>query len=326
MTIEEKAKAYDETIEKLRNFYRDYDIVSNLIDVKKELANLIPELKENEGEMIRKALTEYFHDSKKANIWCNGFSPDSILDWLKKQVPADENKIVKGIRRGIAISLINHFDANSKGMCLSNMECEDIENAIINEDWDKVYDYMKKKLEKQGVQKPADKIEPKFKVGDKIIEKDFNECGCGTIIGIKDGKYIFDNGGFICIEEQGLWKLVEQNSAWSKEDEHKIKDIVYFLDTAKKHYASIVELDACIDWLKSLKDKVHPKQEWSEEDSYMLRQAIKCVNNYGKIEVSTEEIEEWLKSLRPQEHYPLRQAGRVADPDMITIRNKYGSN
>lgn len=40
--------------------------------------------------------------------------------------------------------------------------------------------------------------------------------------------------------------------------------------------------------------------EWSEEDSYMLAQAIKCVNNSGKLDVSTEEIEDWLKSLRPQ--------------------------
>lgn len=33
MTQEEKAKAYDEAIEKLRDFYRDYDTVSCLIDV-----------------------------------------------------------------------------------------------------------------------------------------------------------------------------------------------------------------------------------------------------------------------------------------------------
>lgn len=89
-----------------------------------------------------------------------------ILSWLEKQVPADEDEIVKGIRRGVAISLMNHIDANSKGMCLSNMECEDIENAIVNEDWDKVYGYMKKKLEKQGEQNLVNKVEPKFHKGD----------------------------------------------------------------------------------------------------------------------------------------------------------------
>ena len=51
-------------------------------------------------------------------------------------------------------------------------------------------------------------------------------------------------------------KLYRQKPTWSEEDEHKVKDIIYFLDTAKKHYASTVELDACIDWLKSLKQKI----------------------------------------------------------------------
>ena len=43
---------------------------------------------------------------------------------------------------------------------------------------------------------------------------------------------------------------------WSEKDEHKIKDIVYFLETAKKHYASTVEIDACIEWLESLKKRI----------------------------------------------------------------------
>ena len=51
-----------------------------------------------------------------------------------------------------------------------------------------------------------DMVEPKFKIGDKIIEKNFDECGCGTVIDIKDGKYYFDDGNFIWIKEQGLWK------------------------------------------------------------------------------------------------------------------------
>ncbi len=162
MTIENKAKAYDETIEKLRNFYRDYDIVSSLIDVKEELASLFPELQESEDERMLREIKRYIREQgNKPTGLPNGTA--TVADMLA---------------------------------------------------W----------LEKQGEQKPV----------------------------------------------------------WSKEDEHKIKDIVYFLNTAKKHYASTVELDACIDW---------------------------------------------LKSLRPQEHYPLQQAGRIADLDMITIkRNNYGSN
>jgi hypothetical protein len=52
---------------------------------------------------------------------------------------------------------------------------------------------------------------------------------------------------------------------WSEEDEHKLKDIIYFLDTAKKHYASTVELDACIDWLKSIRSQ----NTWKPSDEQM---------------------------------------------------------
>ena len=50
------------------------------------------------------------------------------------------------------------------------------------------------------------------------------------------------------LEKQGEQKPVE----WSEYDEHKVKDIIYFLNSAKKHYTSTVELDACVRWLWSL--------------------------------------------------------------------------
>lgn len=50
------------------------------------------------------------------------------------------------------------------------------------------------------------------------------------------------------LEKQAEQKPVE----WSEYDEHKVKDIIYFLNSAKKHYASTVELDACVRWLWSL--------------------------------------------------------------------------
>ena len=39
---------------------------------------------------------------------------------------------------------------------------------------------------------------------------------------------------------------------WGEEDEYEVKDIIYFLNSAKKHYASTVELEGCIHWLWSL--------------------------------------------------------------------------
>jgi len=51
-------------------------------------------------------------------------------------------------------------------------------------------------------------------------------------------------------------KKIEQKPTWSDEDEHRMNDDVYFIETAKKHYASTVELDACINWIKSLKQRL----------------------------------------------------------------------
>ena len=56
------------------------------------------------------------------------------------------------------------------------------------------------------------------------------------------------------------FRLATENEIPTEEQEimdfeHRRSDCIYFLDTAKKHYASTVELDACIEWLKRLKNR-----------------------------------------------------------------------
>ena len=48
-------------------------------------------------------------------------------------------------------------------------------------------------------------------------------------------------------EKQG-----KQEPIWNEYDEHKVKDIIYYLNEAKKQYASTIELEGCIHWLWSL--------------------------------------------------------------------------
>lgn len=130
MTQEEKARAYDETVEKLRKFYRDYDTVSCLIDVKEELANLFPELKESEDERIRKALIDFFSRGAENGEQTNGVYDKDILAWLEKQAKhesIDPDTLIQ-----------QRVDALAQ-------------------------------LEKQSEYKPDDTAEPKFKVGDWIV-------------------------------------------------------------------------------------------------------------------------------------------------------------
>lgn len=67
---------------------------------------------------------------------------------------------------------------------------------------------------------------------------------------IKEAGYEWDG------EKKELKKIEYKPVKWSEEDEYRVKDTIYFLDTAKKHYASVIELYACIDWLKSLKQRM----------------------------------------------------------------------
>lgn len=71
--------------------------------------------------------------------------------------------------------------------------------------------------------------------------------------------------------------------AWNEKDEYRAKLTIYFLETAKKHYASTVELDACIDWLKSLKEKVHPKNTWKPSDNQVkaLEHFVRSIGESG---------------------------------------------
>lgn len=86
MEIEEKAKAYDESLKKARDYYdKGYMMINTALE------NIFPELKESEDERIKKELIEF------VNI--NTLSVEERhyrwIDWLEKQKYAwseeDEN-------------------------------------------------------------------------------------------------------------------------------------------------------------------------------------------------------------------------------------------
>ena len=93
---------------------------------------------------------------------------------------------------------------------------------------------------------------------------------------------------------------------WGEEDEHRRIDAIYFLESAKKHYADTSEVEKTIDWLKSLPERLNlqPKQEWSEEDEMMLVEAIadiadrKYMPGVSERDFKAyEKVQNWLKSL-----------------------------
>ena len=141
--MEDYEHKYNEALEKMSHFIKRYIgagcMISPTGSAAKELRNIFPELKESEDERVRKYLIDVVND------YCKGHEHDECIAWLEKQ--GDTNKTInrdefaQGVLRGAAINLITWIDYNTaKGnMCLSNMECKVIEDALVNGDWDKIY-------------------------------------------------------------------------------------------------------------------------------------------------------------------------------------------
>lgn len=151
LSIEEKAKAYDEALERAR---KELQICgSSDCDAAKQIFRIFPELKEeSEDERIRKEIIAFLHSK-------NGYMTP-------------------------------------------------------NEDWD-FHNRWIAWLEKQGEQKYADKVEPKFKVGDwvvsddKDVHDDYRVC---KITKIADGRYYIEGGDFLsesslALYEYRLWTI-----------------------------------------------------------------------------------------------------------------------
>ena len=242
-------KKYKELIEKI-------ELISHsalTIEQHQIIDTILGELKESKDEKARKALVEMVRDRTGDELWVDyNVHKEEALTWLEKQAqkPTIEMK--------------------------SAEESLGIDSETYNEIVDEcIY----------GENKPVDKVEPKFKVGDWITNGDYTwkiveVKPLDYILQSQDGNIVDDsishvdeqfhsftiqdakNGDVIACENGriGIFKCLNDNlsldGAWSEEDEHKVKDTIYFLDTAKKHYASTTALDDCIEWLKSLKERL----------------------------------------------------------------------
>lgn len=168
--------------------------------------------------------------------------------------------------------------------------------AITKENRDKYLAW----IERQGEQKPV-VIIPKFRVDDVIHLK--NSCAEYTIKSISDGHYYGDGFSFnivgcdrdyelvkqkpndkcegcnnvkgcvVCVDGSEWAHIEEQNPAWSEEDIFKVQRICKYLNEVKKYYVDITEVRECMDWLKSLEDRIQTRNAWkpSKEQIIALR-------------------------------------------------------
>ncbi len=168
--------------------------------------------------------------------------------------------------------------------------------GIMNENGELADEY---KIE-QGEQNPTDKVEPKFKVGDFVKNVNHHLQPIYKIVGIDKECYICisddvtlgDNTVKHFTFDNPYLGLVEQNSAWSEEDEKMLNACTELIgNTICANYSEEdgVTTDACRDWLKSIKDRVDnfdngykvgfsaaKYNQWKPSDEQMkaLREAI----------------------------------------------------
>lgn len=242
LSIEEKAKAYDNIIEKANKMHSE-----NCEACQMCIEELIPELKKSEDERIRKWLVEELYKSVNSSV-SKGFDIDmggKALAWLEKQY--EHSKFYDSIQVGDKVT------RNKDGVLVNLSQLKRVakpaevqgEQKPIEPQQDMLsQEKYAKAVDECIYEKPTDKVEPKFNVGDEI--KTANEES--LIITKIDEKGYWSEDLFICdFDEECIWDLVEQ-PVWNEEDEKIYAATIFAL-------AGFMGNEDKIDWLKSIKDR-----------------------------------------------------------------------
>ena len=130
----------------------------------------------------------------------------------------------------------------------------------------------------------------------------------------------------------------EQTFIWSEDDDIMLHNIIDYFEN--RTVTLPYHVWTYIPWLKSLRNKINCKTNWSEEDEKKRNLLIDILNvNHpnGAFKVnpantlnmeamSTEELIGWLKSLRPQNTWKPNDAQMIALNDVITNRHLTNAN
>ena len=339
LSIEEKAKAYDETLDRARKEYKTHESFKGFREI---LVHIFPELAVSEDEKIREKLLSSFKDimtdADKDELWY-GLPYNDIIAWLEKQGEKTPDKIVEKARTEKQRVLLTETDGNAS----IDWDCRSLDDVKTllkcGLEFIRTIEANKQTLTdsrfggcsfrvpirydkgiKQDEQRSTDKVESKFKVGD-IISNGISEV---KIVSIGKDNYTVTNGEIenhshagnwvVYFKDQDKWKLVEQKSSWSEEDERMYRGL-HNLIYSTPYCDSRKELS---DWFESIKDRVQLKKEWSEEDEkyssyicaaldayYRLREEKNNTSGQEKLDAAVEWIGNRLKSLKPKEFNPV---------------------
>lgn len=186
-----------------------------------------PELRESEDEKIKKEILDYIDKATGCKRW---------VAWLEKQGESID-KITQRARTEKQRVLLTETNGEAN-IDWNTRSIQDVKLLL-----EYGLDYIKK-LENQGEQKPANKIEPKFKVGDWVIDKQgivHQVANAVEIVSNHTYGYDIVGGGYFNDNAEGvrLWNIYDAMDGdilcTYECDEPKI--VFILKGTPKKHYA-----------------------------------------------------------------------------------------
>lgn len=285
MTQKEKARAYDEAVKKVKDYYEGKTKMYS--DVDKTLNLLFPELKEDKDEKIRKSIISGLKYLETEFGWDAVGDVDILdaYDWLEKQkvLPAEEDlqgredvswcieqakKVAKDEnemgtcwfaekwleKQGTPYTKRDVDDAYLKGVCDAKQELEKQgqKKCIDDLTQQEAMDIAVAKCFEQGKQKPINDTKQELEKPTTIdIDKMVDDYANNKERGNEEfGKPV---NCMIRAYRQGLNDAIGKvvsNPAWSEEDDYMLDSIIS--DFYGGHKSSIGQ----DKWLKSLKDRL----------------------------------------------------------------------
>lgn len=234
MTESEKAKAYDEALEKAKDCLKDGTITSTAIDY---IETIFPELAESEDEKTRKWLINWLQNTEGQVLPIDKYN--AALAWLEKQGKQDAR--YKYLEELLAADDIYQMSVNDT---MTNEAKEKAAKALSKLCIGKLLGF-----EKQGEQKTTNKsattkqegwIEIPFGAKDSELQEETYYIPKGFHAEIDNDKVVIKKG--------------EKSAAWSDEDEENLQHCCMAISADGLHtYEDKQEMEA---WLKSLKERI----------------------------------------------------------------------
>lgn len=230
LTIEQKAKAYDEALERTKSWVKG-EYPECFTEAQKTAEFIFPELKESEDERMWKLIKKYVHyNISDIALNADHITREQLESWLEKQgtsytkkdvddaylesISVAKNEMEKQyeadyqIRKDIATFIFNYrgvLKDRAKWMDYLGIKVSFVEKQGEKPQGKSALEAVKEeKVDNQNCVNPTDNPEPKFREGDFIV----NDYCRGKIIALTSDAYLLDTGQgipFSCEDSIHLW-------------------------------------------------------------------------------------------------------------------------